>query len=64
MKIKRLKLGNINVYFIHQKLHEISHLMKKNDIDTFGLSETKQTENHSDDSLSILSYSFFRKNKT
>ena len=63
MKIKQLKLGHLNVYYINQKLHDIAQLIDKNDIDIFGLSETKLTQNHSDISLNIPSYSYYRRNK-
>ena len=62
-KFKHLNVGHVNVYFIHNKLHDVSLLMEKQNIDVFGLSETKLTDIHSDIILDIPNFSYFRKNK-
>ena len=62
-KPKQLKLGHINVFHINKKLHDISKLLDDNDIDIFGLSETKLIDSHVDNLLEIPTYSFFRRNK-
>ena len=65
LKKKGFKMGHLNVQGIQNKIEQVDLLLNssENDIQLFGLSESKLNANHTSDVFKIRNYQLFRKDR-